>query len=498
MVVAVGMGVLAFAVRIEGALNFAFWQDEVGAAEAIVHRTPLGVARHVARIEGTPPMFYELGWAVHKLGLSPEHVRIVSALAGALLAGGLVVYARRLVPLWASALAGLLVALGYQFVFHGRELRSYELHALMCFALAVAALAFVGAPSRGRWLALAFVVAVGALTNYFFLLSVATVLLWLWVSQFAGRVRVRATWAVAAGLLPFVAWLPVMARQYGHRDVYSYISSFQLDEVLDTPWHLFARAAPQAVVLRSIAPLLLLGAVLAGCVLLARRSDGGRLTALLAVVPMLIASLIWLAGPHIYTVRNLIGTGPFAAVALAAVVASVRLRVAALAAVAAASLMVYGYVRNDRVRPVPYDDVARALVAERWTPADVIVLDGNFYAFRGPIEWYLPGRPRLALGELRGHPCRRLFVVATEGSPWNTSRPALPLEEARRVRGILVARIGPSGTARSDRLPRGGRPLVSAKAPPRCARAVPEGQLVSRIRASAPAPALPAVAPPRT
>ena len=109
----------------------------------MLERTPVGVLHHVAKTESTPPLFYELGWLVHRLGVAMQDVRVVSALAGAALAAATVVLARRLLPLWASALAGLAIALGYEFVFHGRELRAYELHALLTVGLVFAALAVV-------------------------------------------------------------------------------------------------------------------------------------------------------------------------------------------------------------------------------------------------------------------------------------------------------------------------------------------------------------------
>ena len=488
--VACGIALLAFSVRIRGALDFAFWQDEVGSARAMLERSPFDVALHVARFESTPPAFYVVGWAVHSAGVSLEAVRTVSALAGALLAGGLVLYARRLIPLWASGLAGLSVALGHQFVLHGRELRSYELHALLCLVLAAAVLAFNRSPDRARAVVLALVVAAGSLTNYFFLLSIAAVLVWCWRSLDERYVQRRMTWAIVAGLLPFVVWLPAMVKQYGHRGAYTYISSFRVNEVVTTYWHEFVRAEPQTGLLRVVAPALLAVAVLAGCVRLSRLSDAGRLTALLATLPVVIAAVIWLAGPHIYDVRNMIGAGPFAAVALAAVVSAVPARLAAVTAGIAVLLVVSGFVRSDRVQPVPYDRVAEELVAQGWRPSDAIVLGGNFYAFRGPLEWYLPQHPELTLGEPLPVRCPRLYVVATRGPLWHETLTTSSVEESTKVRGVLVARIGTRDMTLLRRLLReGGRLLVSANSHARCVRAVPERRLNDGTRTSAPNPA---------
>jgi uncharacterized membrane protein len=426
---AVATAGLAFGVRLNGALHYAFWQDEVTSARIVLERTPVGVLHHVARTESTPPFFYVVGWLVQRAGVPVQDVRIVSALAAALLAGATVLLARRVVPLWASTLAGLAVALGYQFVFHGRELRAYELHALLTVALAFTALAFVDRPSRRNAVVLAVVTAAGALTNYFFLLSVAAVLLWTW----ARPARRRLTMAIGAGLIPFAAWIPVLAFQYRHHR-FSFIGPFRPHDVLTSYWSLFARAEPHTSVLHTSAPLLVAAAVLAGCVALARRSDVGHLCALLAVAPLVAAALVWLAGPRIFDTRNLIGVGPFAAIAVVALLTLLPRPVGIAAACAGAALVVFGFVAGERQTPIAYDRIARALVREGWQPSDPIVLRGNFYAFRSPLEWYLPQQPSLTLGLPRGMRCPRVFVISH-----GTVRQVRNREPAGR---LLVARQG--------------------------------------------------------
>ena len=436
---------LAFGVRLDGALHYAFWQDEVTSARIILERTPLGVLHHVARTESTPPLFYVLGWLVRSLSVPAQDVRVVSALAGGLLAGATVLLARRLVPLWGAALAGLAVALGYQFVFHGRELRAYELDALLTVALALAALSLVDRPEPRNGVVLALVTAAGALTNYFFLLSVAAVLLWAWGS----RARRHLTLAIGAGLVPFAAWTPVLAFQYRHHR-FSFIGPFHLHAVLTGYWSLFARAEPRTSVLHQAAPLVAGAAVLAGCIVLARRSDAGRLCALLAVAPLIAAALVWLAGPRIFDTRNLVGVGPFAAIAVAALIASLPRPVAVAAACAGAALLVFGFVLGQRQLPVAYDRIARELVSSGWQRSDPIVLRGNFYAFRSPLEWYLPQQPALTLGLPRGV-CLRVFVISH----------------------------GTVGRLR-NREPR-GRLLVAKQGHATCVRAVPEALIGSRL-----------------
>ena len=479
-VTATGAAAVAAAVRISGALHYAFWQDEVSSARIILERTPIGVARHVGRTESTPPAWYALAWLAHRLGVPMADVRLLSVLAGAFLAAAVVVYARTLLPLWLSGLAGLAVALGYEFVFHGRELRAYELHALLSVLLAIAASAFVAIPSRRRAVALAVVVAAGALTNYFFLLSVATVLLWIAVSPSARALRRRATAAIALGLVPFVVWSPVMALQY-RRHRFSFIGPFDSHTVLSSYWSLFARAEPHTAVLHDAAPLLVVAGVVVGGGLLARRSDDGLLCALLAIAPFVAASLVWLAGHRIFDVRNLIGVGPFAAITLAALATPLP-RVAAVAAASlVTALLVYGFIVGNRVQPVSYDRVAEALVSEGWSTRDPIILFGNFYAFRSPLEWYLPARPPLTLGEPR-ETCGRIFVIALGSAARSRTLGAPGLAATHRVRGILVARVEGRNSLTDGRWRR-SRVLVAEKGHAPCAHPVPEAELASRLSA---------------
>jgi len=180
----VAVGAVSIAACLPGALRFALWQDEVASARVIAEPRPVGLLQHVAHTESTPPLWYGLAWLVHRCGVGIVDLRLLSVVAAAFLASATAIAARRVVPWPCALLAGAAVALGYQFDFHGRELRAYELAALLTLALALAA-------GRGGAV-LAGVVAAGSLTHYFFLFSVLAVLLW----------RPRSWRPVAVGLVP--------------------------------------------------------------------------------------------------------------------------------------------------------------------------------------------------------------------------------------------------------------------------------------------------------
>ena len=165
----------------------------------------------VARTEPTTPLWYSLAWAIHRVGVSIVDVRLLSVLAGPGVAGCVVAVGRRVLPLSAAVLAGLLVAVGGEFVAHGHELRSYELLALLTAAFALLLLRELAEPGRRTEIALGIVVALGGLTHYFFAFAAAAALAWLWLDPGAIRIRRRGLprsprAAVAA------SWAPVMLR----------------------------------------------------------------------------------------------------------------------------------------------------------------------------------------------------------------------------------------------------------------------------------------------
>ena len=481
IVSSLAVGFVSALIRSPGAARDAFWQDEVASARVIGEHGPLGMIRQVGRGEATPPLWYGLGWSAHELGLSAAGFRWLSVLAGAVLAALVVVVARRVLPLWASVGAGLLVAFGRQFVLHGRELRAYELFALLSvlFVLALLSFAFEARTSR-QTLKLAACVALGSLTNYFFLLILATGMLWLWLEPSLRDRRRALGEAVAIGLIPLAVWSPLMARQYLAQR-FSWIGPFRLRLLLNAYWLLFAHHLPAQPLTRGLLPPLVLLAAAAGAVALARISASGRLMALMALVPLLLAALAWALGARVFDERNLIGGGPFVALALVAL--AVRLPHPLGAGLAAAAVLAVGAgaVAAESTAPAPYDRAAQQLLSQGWRPGDPIVLFGNFYAYGDPLDWYLPGRSRLTLGEpVANGLCSRIFVVAQRAGDRKRLQSSGVLASEQRVAELLVGRLaagpvpGGSGWQRSHL-------LVSEATSASCAQPVSAGQVGARL-----------------
>jgi Dolichyl-phosphate-mannose-protein mannosyltransferase len=433
--VGAGAAAVAVAVRLPHVYSLALSEDEVASARILREPSLGSMLGRVARTESTPPLWYALGWMGHQAGLSIDGVRLLSVASGALLAAAVVAMACRVLPLRFSAVAGLLVAVGSQFVFHGYELRAYELFALLAVLFALALGGAVREPGRRSDVYLAAAVAAGLLTHYFFVFTVAAGLCWLWLEPEARAVRRRATIAIGVGAGVCAPWLPYFVKQYRNNRFW-WIGPFRLRETLGAPLRLFTPLVAHGLAGRLL-PLAFLALVVAGAVALARTSATGRLCALLALGPLVFSSAAWAGGVRIFAVRNLIGIGPFVAVAAVGAVSLVprRLGVVALAAGASAAAVAFAVTQSD---PAPqYNLLARALVSEGWHPRDPVVVFGNFFDFRAPLEWYLPDQPVLAVSRPTTRRCGTVFVLMGR----RREERMHGINRDTRVGGYFVARL---------------------------------------------------------
>jgi Dolichyl-phosphate-mannose-protein mannosyltransferase len=454
LVAAILVALLAATVRALPAADYPLWQDEVASARIVVEPTLGDALRRVERTESTPPAWYLLAWLLHRLGAPAEAGRGISVAAGALLAGLVVVYGRGLLPLGAAATAGILVALGGQLISRGSELRAYALYALLALVFAWLLERAVERRSAGRLIALGLCTGVGLLTHYFFALAAVTGLVWLWTSPHLRAARARASAAVALGVLPFLAWTPFFWTQLENQR-FSWIGDFDVLEAAASYSTFFWSAGPlyvsgqvQLGFWETVARLAVLAAVLAGSVVLARMSERGRLAALLATVPVALAAVLWLLGGEVFTSRNLLCAAPFAALAVAGLLAAVPRPLALAGAAAAVALVIGGFLRERDFEPPPYDRLADALEEQGWRPGHPVAIAdgahelpalGSSYGLRSPVGWYLPGHPELVLPPPSGLPsCVRAYAVAPDGRGATLLDDA---EERRDVEGIAVARI---------------------------------------------------------
>ena len=391
-------------------------------------------------------------------------------------------YARRFLPLWTAALAGILTALAWQTVAHGSELRAYSLLALLTLGFALLLERAAANPLLGRLVALGACAAAGAYTHYFFLLAAIAGLIWLAVERELRAVALRVGSAIVLGSATLLAWLPglldqVGAERFGWIDVFDPVKFASLPSALFwDPGTMYAELGADPGVWEVTVRVAILALVLGGCAVLRHLGSSARLCALLVVVPIGVSGIAWLAGLRIITGRNLIGVTAFAAIALAAVLLPLPRRAAFGAAALGVALAVFWYVRTPMPERPDFDQVADALVDAGWAPGDPILVVGSLPDFRSPLEWYLPGdvtlpeaAPREACAEVwvvtdvpRGATCSTL-PRRRAARTWEPSRsPASPGTAAWSARPRPAAAAtwtprpapaacGRSRTARSDR-----------------------------------------------
>jgi hypothetical protein len=425
---------------VPGALRYAFWQDEIASARVIDAPTVWAALDRIGNTESTPPGWYLLAWLAHRLGLSMVELRLLSAACTALTAALVVLLAARLLSPWSAGLAGMLVAFGWQFVFHGRELRAYALLALCAVVFALLLERAVREPTMPHLVALTVCVAVGSMTHYFFLFTLAAGGVWALLASRDARARLRLCAAAGVGLVPLLLWAPVFAHQYAARR-FGWIGPLKGSAVVDYVWLTFARGFPPETVGREmLLPPLAFAAVVAGSLMLFRDRERGRLCALLALLPVLLAAVAWLLGPRVFLARNLIGAAPFAAIAIAAAVATLPRVAAVTAGTLLVAASVAGVARTERAAPVRYDRVAAAVVSEGWTTASPLVIAVG-WPVRPPLAWYLPGHPTLVGARPLDRVCGAIYVVAARGAVWSRIERSPLIVQKRFVGSYLVARL---------------------------------------------------------
>lgn len=430
------VALLAVAVRLPGVWRWPFWEDEVASARILREPTFARMLHQVLTTESTPPLWYFLGWLVHRLGVPLQDERLLSVLFGAAAAVLTVILARRFVRLPLALAAGAMTALGGEFVGHGHELRAYEMLALLSLVFGVSLLSELGGGSRRDDILLAGATALGGLTHFFFAFSALAALGWLWLDRGACRVRARATVALVCGGVVAASWVPGLLRQYKSGRFW-WIGSFRARYVIAVPLRLFTYEYSS----EPVGPLLSAAAlvvVLVGGLRIARRSPEGRLVMVLALAPILAAGAVWAARMPIFDLRNLIGVGGFVAVAFVAAFDSLpgRLPHVAAAGIVAALGISLAVSRADRIPP--YDMMARALVREGWQSSAPIAVFGDPFLYKAPLEWYLPRQPFLQISRpVRRSVCNVVFVIKPNGEVLR-ERFRVSIESIVRLRGATL------------------------------------------------------------
>lgn len=454
---AAALGVAAACLRLPDALSSSFWQDEVASAGVIQQPTFGAMLHQVVRTESTPPLWYGLAWALHRTGVSIHDVRLLSVAFDGLVVAAIVLLAGRTLPLALALAAGGIASVAAQLSAHGRELRAYELLALIVLALAWCLDRAVQRPDARRLALLAATVAAGLLTHYFFAFTLAAAVLWILVEPSTRGARRRVLAAIAAGCCLAAPWTPWFLSQL-RADRYSWIGPFSPAGVLATPLRVLAPTLESRP-----SEWLVIGWLAMAVFLAAHIGARARLVAFLALVPIALAAAVWLIGVRVYATRNLIGTAPFIAILLVVPLTRLRPRasLATAATIVAVFIVTYGI---DQLKPnVPYKALAAALVAEGWQRSSSVAVVGGPYALKSPLEWYLPGDPRFVPRFRPSRPESQVLAVLGARSPARTA-----IRDAIHVDGWLVGKL-PIGEVRGVRT---GLTLLAPTASPERALAL--------------------------
>ncbi|MBV8079257.1 MAG: glycosyltransferase family 39 protein [Actinobacteria bacterium] len=469
----VGLGAALLA--LPHALHDPLWQDEVASARILGEPTLAALVHRVGQTESTPPLWYALGWVVHRAGFSIVEVRLVSVAAIGATAAAVVALARRVAGRTLSVVAGLIVACGSQFAQHAHELRAYALLTFLSVVFAWLLESSVTRPTRWRLAALACCTAAGDATHYFFLLTLAAGVVWLLWEADAAAVRRRVLAAVLMGAAVSLAVVPLALSQYAHDHIW-WIGAFALDSVLSVPMRMFwpfqLSGVGGAVVRLAVFALVLASAWRLRC-----HSRHARCYAVLALGPMVAAGLLWLLGLRIFAFRNLIETGPFFALVLVGGLALLSPFARAVSSSVVVVLVVAGYAWSQSLPTTPYNAIAHALVAEGWHAPQPIAVFGDFFDFRSPLEWYLPHDPELGLAVPERVPCRTLFAVIAADTRLARRHAVSYLREG----GFDVERVRLANLVQERHFLRDAALLGDPQRPPGCARVVRRGRYAAVV-----------------
>ena len=434
VIATVGIGVLAATARVPHVWSDSLWQDEVASARILREPTFLAMLHRVVHTESTPPLWYAAGWSLHAAGASILDVRLASVIAGGATAALVVELARSVLSTRLAVVAGLLAGFGHEFLMHGHELRAYALLALLTatFALTLGRMA----QPRGRrdLIALAACTAAGLLTHYFFCFTLLAGLAWVAFEPALRGHRRRPAIAIGAGMLAAAPWLG------GSRPVPP--GPLLVDRPVRTAPGGRNPATPSFTPAIHPAPLQAVAAAgfVAVCALgaarLWRASALGRLYVALGGGPLVLAAVVWAGGVHLYAQRNLIGIGPCVAVLAAASLTYLPGHVRSLAAAAVAGALAAGFFSfGTTAIAAPFDGIAHTLVSEGWNNDDPIAVFGGqpgFFAYRSPLEWYLPrpARARARQDEpLVRNGLRRRPLASPRGPADGARRCGVPVDE---------------------------------------------------------------------
>ncbi|MHB8492399.1 MAG: glycosyltransferase family 39 protein [Solirubrobacteraceae bacterium] len=177
---------LALLVVVGAALRFStlslqsLWYDEAFTAVHVFSGSLSATLSQIPHTENTPPLWYQLEWAVIQVGGDGAFaLRFLSALAGLALVPVAYAIGSELASRRAAILAAAIVAVSPLFVWYSQEARAYSLFTLLCAVVMWCFLRAERRPSARRFAAFALAAVLALLTHYFAVFLVVPMALWL-------------------------------------------------------------------------------------------------------------------------------------------------------------------------------------------------------------------------------------------------------------------------------------------------------------------------------
>ena len=137
----------------------------------------------------------------------------------------------------------------------------------------------------------------------------------------------------------------------------------------------------------------------------------------------------------IFDLRNLIGVGGYVAVLTVSALDILSPRLSGVGALAVVVAIALSLATSNAERIPAYDAMARSLVRSGWNVSRPIVVYGDPYRYRLPLEWYLPRQPVLDMSRVLDGTCAEVFVVTPAGK---IKRERLQAKTALHRRTLLV------------------------------------------------------------
>ena len=369
------VGLVGLVSSLIGLTSASIWYDEAATITAATRSWPQ-LWQMLGTVDAVHGAYYAMLHVFFDLvGYSPLALRLPSALAVALTASALVLFARQFGRPRLGVIAAIVFLLLPRTTWMATEGRSYAITALLALLLTMALAHAVHSKSRRSWVVYGVLVVVSCTVFIYLALVVvahAVAMLW-WLAARPGPAQpsasrwLRATTAAAVALIPFALLVISESGQV------SWLGAPRLDQVLLAQW--FYTSIPFAVV----------GWALTGAgIVFLTRAPGfslGTLTAPIVLVPTLVLVVVSFAMP-LYTPRYLSMCLPFVAIAAGAaldrVLSAPRVAIALIVLGCLAVPQVVEQRQPDARDDAAWKQVAEYIAADRGDDA-VAIIYGTVY-----------------------------------------------------------------------------------------------------------------------